>query len=114
MARQIIILETRPNAGGMTQVQAAFWFAIAALGARVPRNPVASPVPTITPTELTDLESGAVLEEIQVVIYASGMTPAQIKADLVNRYLARGTYLATVPPARQFFGIFYDGSVWNA
>ena len=114
MARQIIILETRPNTGGLTSISAALWFPIGSLAARVPRNPAISPVPNVTAAEQTDLESGAVLEEVMTVVYPSGMGTAGIKSDLVNRFSARAAYLATTPPTRQFFGVFYDGTAWSA
>ncbi len=120
MARQIIVLDTQPNQGGINQVRAVFWFPISPASAQVPKPSFVSAAAgvtgagAITPGEQASLESGAVLEEVQTVPYATTTTTAQIKADLIARYGTRASYLAGLQPTRQYFGVYYDGTSWSA
>lgn len=98
-------------------VKAVFWFAVANPLARVPKSgaSLAADIPGgLTAGELSSLADGSVLEEPVQVSYSTTTTSTVIKADLVKRYADRGAYLATLSPTRQYYGIYYDGSVWSA
>lgn len=120
MARQIIVLDTQPNSGGILQVRAVFWFPISPASAQVPKPSFVSAAAgvtgpsAITTAEQASLDSGAVLEDVQSIPYATSTSTATIKSDLIARYATRAAYLATLAPTRQYFGVFYDGSTWSA
>lgn len=114
MAKQVITLETNPSDGGAIIVNVAMWFPVTA-GKEVP-------IPSLTKStwsgasaaEIQALQLGQVKEEVQVLRFPSSFTTAQIKAALVSAYNDRKTYLASLPFQGQFYGVFFDGTVWSA
>lgn len=120
MARQIVILETRKAGDGVTRITGFNWFPIALATARVPRPGFVSAGvgltggAAITAAEQTALEDGLVREETFSTDFAASTTNAQIKAELVRKFVDRAAAIAAEPPMRQFYGVSYDGSVWSA
>lgn len=114
MAKQIIALETNPSDGGYISISTAMWFPVAA-GKEVP-------VPTLTksawtgasPAEIQALQAGTMKEEVNTFRFPSSYTAAQIKAELQASYVTRLAYLNSLPFQGQYYGVFFDGSVWSA
>lgn len=113
-AKTIIVLETNTNDGGQVTLRTAMWFPITP-GKEVPRPDILkSQWSGASGPEVASLQSGSVLEEVRVMSFPKSFTTAQIKASLVAAYSDRLAYLASLPFVGQYYGLFYDGSVWSA
>lgn len=114
MAKQIIILETNPQDGGYLSVRFAMWFPVAA-GKEVPRPEITSSAwKQALTADITALQVGSVIEEVNNVRFANTQTAAQIKTALVAQYGSRKTYLDALPFVGQYYGTFYDGTAWSS
>lgn len=113
MAKQIIILETNPQAGGRISVQAVYWYPVA-IGKRVPVANLQSAWKDASAAEITALQDGSVYEEVHTLLFPEGTTAASIKAGLIADRTSRGTYLASLPFKLQYNGVYYDNGVWSA
>jgi hypothetical protein len=114
MAKQIIALETNPSDGGYISLTIAMWFPVPA-GREVT-------VPSLTKSawtgasaaEIQALQLGTVKEEVNTFRFPSSYSAAQIKAELQASYTARLAYLNSLPFQGQYYGVFFDGTVWSA
>lgn len=115
MAKQVIVLETSTSdQGGSITIQAALWFPVASGREKPLPALAASAFANASQAELDALKAGTVLEEVKLFTFPATFTPNQIKAEMVAAYTSRATYLATLPNRMQFYGVFFDGSVWSA
>jgi hypothetical protein len=113
MAKQIIVLDTLGNDGGTLAVTAVFWFPVT--------SGQESPKPTLTASawtgasapEITALQLGTVIEEVQQYRFPNSYTLNQIKTELVSLYAARKVYLDALPFKGQYYGRSYDGTSWT-
>ena len=121
MARQIIILEDiTPNrgAGDPLVYRYVMWLSVPSARQLYFANPAAvsavskGPNPA-TAGELTAIQSGAILEQVET-INVIGMTLTQIEAALVTRFNAAQALLNS-GSGNPFdhYGSFWDGSSWT-
>jgi hypothetical protein len=114
MAKQIITLEVQPGVGGMTTVTYVFWFPVT-VGKEVPQPSLTkSAYAGASAASLQALQLGQVIEESSSDTFPSSATKAQIQAQLQGIYSGRAAYLASLPPKGQYYGVFFDGTVWSA
>lgn len=120
MARQIIVLEVNQGTAGYKAIKVVFWFAIAA-AKQYPKPTFQSSVDAVlagggavSQGELAQLQSGALLEEVQVLNFASTYTALEIKAELQRLYTDRAAAVAVLPNPISFYGVSFDGLVWSA
>jgi hypothetical protein len=115
MAKQVIVLESNPADGGFINIRAAMWYPVTA-GQEVP-------IPTLTKSawaaasaqEVSDLQAGRVIEEVNAYKFPNSYSTATIKTELQSIYNARKAYLATVPFQGQYYGVFWDSVTgWSA
>lgn len=112
--KTIIILETNKGNGGDRDVRYLFWFAVPA-ARRTPLSGHTSPFRDITPAELADIVSGAVIEELHSGQFPASYTAAQIKSSLESQYAVRQAALAALPNPNQFYGVYRDNlGNWSA
>lgn len=113
--RQIIVLETNPADGGSFAIRAAFWFSVPA-GKQIAQpnfaSAVRAPAAPLT-QELTDLQSGAVVEEVRDFAFPASATATAIKASLVSAYVDRKAYRDAQPFVGQYYGVSWDGAAWS-
>jgi hypothetical protein len=113
MARQIIVLDRLPNAGGIAQYNVAFWLGVIAARQTFFANAQAtSQVKGITAGELTALQNGSVVERVEQYGVDPAKTIAQIQADLVAR---KNVLQADLDATNQFarYGTSFDGTTWT-
>lgn len=115
--RQIIALEYKRGTGlGDKNLQYAFWFAIPEQR-RVPIPNFTSAITKSpfqpTPAELADLQSGAVIEEVDTVQIPNGASQTQVRNALISRYNARAAEIAALPSIYQYYGTSFDGTAWS-
>lgn len=113
MAKQIIALEKNLDQVGFVNIRVAFWLPVAS-GREVPRPGASSAYRSISTAELDALKAGTIIEEVYLENYPPAMSTTAIKADLLSRYGIRATAILNLPDPNQYYGIFYDGSVWSA
>lgn len=124
MPRQIIVMNVNPSDGGHISVTAAFWFA--AVGTAVANPTFASAVsPAIaggqapTASELSNLRSGAWVEQVLAYQFPTSYSEDQIKAFLVAVFASIDAWRKSQPSPVAFYGLSYDPTVptllgWNA
>lgn len=113
MAKQIIALETQKFTSGDTLLRFAMWFPIA-LARQVPRPGAVSEWRDALAADNALLVSGAVLEETRTVVIPVGTGTPAVKGILIAMYNVRAAEIAALPNPNQFYGVFYDGTVWSA
>src|SRR5262245_37316559 len=113
MAKEIIILDVLRGPGGDRSIRCALWFPIP-LARRVPKPGATSIFRNALAAEITDLQTGAVIEEVYDFQVPGATTAAQIKTFLEAKWSARNTEISNLPDPNQFYGIFWDGTVWSA
>lgn len=115
MAKQIVVLETNPADGGFINIRCCFWFPVT-VGQELPRpDLVASAWKAAAPGDLSALQAGTILEEVNSYRYPSSFTAANIKTELVAAYNARKAYLLSIPFQGQYYGVFFDSVAgWSA
>lgn len=120
MARQIIALEVYQPVPGLQTIKVAFWFPIAA-GKEYKKPNFQSAVDAnlagaaaVTGPELTALQAGQVLEEVQTFTFGVSKTTVEIKAQLVQAYTDRATAVANLPNPIAYYGVNYNGVAWSA
>lgn len=64
-------------------------------------------------TELLEVRSGQVLEEVNHFLVPTGWTTAQVKTELIQEYSSRAVQLSTLPNPFRNYGISWDGSIWS-
>lgn len=120
--RQIILFETRKNTiTGRQTVSGVYWFPVAATpaGSRVPQPGFQSQAGTLsgaialTPAEQTALEDGSVREETFGLDISLSASNAQIQGELQRQWSDRAAAIAAEPPARQFYGVSWNGTSWG-
>lgn len=111
--KQVIITRTA-TVGGILSVQAVLWYPVP-LGREVPRPDVQnSAYRQATQAELDAIKAGRVLEEADTYRFPKSLTSVQIKSFLVSVWTDRKAFLDTNPLEGQYYGTFYDGTIWSA
>lgn len=64
--------------------------------------------------ELTDLQEGRVIEEVDSYDFPDNASVAEIKSALAAFYKRRAAYRASLPNTGQHYGKSYDGTTWSA
>lgn len=112
MARKIIILDQTGLPSDLTY-RVAFWLTVpAARQPFVAKATTTSQVIGITAPELTAIQAGQIIEQINLVPYSVGSSVAAITADLVVRYNAAQAQSDSINPWNRY-GSFWDGAVWS-
>lgn len=111
MAKQIIVLDTLPLPGGISQVNVVFWFPVAA------GREIAIPGATSKYKGATDVENGAiaagqVVEEAFQLQSPPGTSTATVKTQLQSAYTNRKAVFDARPNPNQFYGLAWDGTAW--
>jgi hypothetical protein len=113
MAKQVIILNTSAGVGGMTNVQYAMWL-VPSGSNLVPLPGFASSFAGASTAEISALQAGTTIEQINTAQYPSSFTLATIEADLQTKYTTAQTVLTSGTNPIQWYGTFYDGTAWNS
>jgi hypothetical protein len=102
--------------GGNLLVRVAFWIVPPANRIVVPLGNVTSQVPGSTPLELSYLESGQLVEQVQTVtMAAANQTLASVQATLRAAYnTAQDAYAAAVSSITNLVGSSDNGTTWTA
>jgi hypothetical protein len=115
MAKQIILLETNPQDGGMVTMRAVFWYAIPANRRIVLPDTTVSAWLGASNAELIAIRDGSVLEEVRVLSMPVSSTTAELKAAINKAYTDRLAYLGAQPFKLQYAGVFFDSVTgWSA
>jgi hypothetical protein len=109
--RKIIVLDISSGDPGETVVNYLMWIPVP-VGQEIPTSLTRSQFRNASPSEITALSSGTVIEEFHTAKYSSGFTAAQAEADLVIRYNNRMTAFAGRLNPNQFYGVSWDGTIW--
>lgn len=110
--KQIILLDVANTDVGDTLVKYAMWF-YPPLANQVPKPGVASQWRGASAQDTTNIQSGAVVEEIRNVTFLQNMTLTQMKTYLLDVYNARQTLISNAANPNQFYGAFFDGTTWT-
>lgn len=112
MARQIIILD-QPGLPSDLRYNVCFWLAVPVARQSFYVNATfKSRVIGITGPELSALQDGSVVEQVQEANYPLGTGIGAIAADLVSRFTAAQSAFNTMNPFNRY-GSFYDGASWT-
>lgn len=109
MAKKIIILDSPDH----NRFSVAFW-----LSAPTDQKPfyakteASSAYINITPEELTEIQTGMVIEQVADMSFPSTMTMDTIQSALVAEFDARQSKI-TGKDDWNAYGTFYDGSTWS-
>jgi hypothetical protein len=112
MAREITILDVTPNDVNDNVARIAFWFYIPVAN-QVPAPGASSQWRGASASDIAAIQSGAVIEEVRTIVFLQNMTLAEIKAYMVTAYNARAAQITAKVNPNQYYGDFYDGSVWT-
>jgi hypothetical protein len=115
MARQIIILE-RNTRGSNIEFRAAFWLAVPTLRQPLYANASAKSQVldgSVTAGELTAIQNGSVVEQVDTFQYPSGNTLASIEADLQAQFTQRQADFNADSARFQRYGSSFDGTTWT-
>lgn len=114
MAKQVIVLETTTQDGGLISLRVAFWLPITA-GQEAPLSAL-SATPSAWKSAATDeiaaLQAGTVVEEVRVFLFAQSVAVADIRKLIQTAYSDRVAYLAALPPKGKYYGSYFDGTAW--
>lgn len=112
MAREITILEVIPNDVGDQIVRFAMWF-YPPVANQVPKPGASSSWRGASATDTTNIQSGAIVEEVRTTTFNNNMTLAAFKTYLQNVYTARANTLNSQPNPNSYYGQFFDGAIWS-
>lgn len=107
--KKIIVLNIT-DSGGFFSIQVVFWFAVT--GTPVPKTNAVSAYSKISGPELSQISSGAVIEEQYTFQAPHGSTNLQLQTILSGLYNARAAWLAAQLPSNQYYGVSWDGTTW--
>jgi hypothetical protein len=115
MAKQIIILDTQPLPGNITQVNAVFWFPVV-LARRVLLPGGTSAYKDASPGEIAEIQSGSIVEKQFQIQAPRGVSEATVKAQLVTAFTAEKASFDARPNPNLHYGKTFDGqtTAWSA
>ena len=116
MAREIIIYSQEKQPSGDTDLKFVFWLSVPLnLQAQFTRSTASSILPLstaqswgVTPTELTALQNGSVIEQVFDTQIPASETAAQVATLLQTSYTSAQTALNNLSPAKSYVGAYYD------
>lgn len=112
MARKIIFQE-RINEPSDFSFRFVFWASVPAARQTFNADPTeTSVVKDVTAAELTAIQNGQIIEQVNTVNYPAGTTIASIQADLVNKFNAFQAQVTALNPWK-YFGTTWDGTAWT-
>jgi hypothetical protein len=107
MAKQIIILDVSTGPGGDLNVHWLFWLTVA-LAAQVPISGATSLWRSAAAGDITNLQTGAVIEESHAAQWPAATTKATIQAAILALGTARQTQITNAQNPNLFYGGFWD------
>ena len=115
LSEKAMVLDISQPLGGWLQISYVMWFPV------TPGNELAIPgfvsawkdIGGKDAALLTALQAGQVIERVCTTNFPSSFTAAQIEAFLMAAWNAVGGYLAGLPQPGQFYGTYWDGTVWS-
>lgn len=113
MVKKIIVLDAQPGPDGSTLLRAVFWFDVPA-ARRVPIPQTISSYRDATPSEVSALQDGSVLEKVASFYVPAGATGAQVKGNLEARYASALAKISGLPNPNKYYGASWDGTVWSS
>jgi hypothetical protein len=111
--KQIIILGVNPGPGGTLAVNCAYWFPVT-VGQQVPTPNLSSAFRGASIAELSSLQNGLTVEQTITLTFPVGTPTASIQTALQTSYAAALAAFQAQPAPNQFYGAFFDGTIWNA
>ena len=111
MAKQIIVLDTQPLPGNISQVNVVFWFPVIA-GREIALPGATSRYKGATDVENGAIASGTVVEEQFQLQSPPGTSAATVKSQLQAAYANRKAIFDARPNPNQFYGLAWDGTTW--
>jgi hypothetical protein len=111
MAKQIIVLDTLPLPGNISQVNVVFWFPVAA-GREIALPGASSVFKNASAAENGEIAAGRVVEEQFQLQSPPGTSAALVKTQLQAAYANRKAIFDAKPNPNQFYGLAWDGTTW--
>ena len=110
MAKQIIVLDRTDT----NTFNVAFWLAVPTTRQPFYANSAAtSTYKSASAAELTAIQSGAVVEQVDNFAFIASQTIASIMSFLQTEFTARQLVITNANPWNRY-GSFFDGATWTA
>lgn len=109
--KQIIVLETFPLPGGVSQVNCLFWFPVIP-GREIPRPGATTVFRTASTAEVQAIQQGTVVEEAFQHHVPPSTPQATVQTQLQAIYANRKAAFDAKPNPNQFYGLAWDGAAW--